>query len=180
VMDLGAAGLIEKPYQTEDLLLMIDYAFERPARARCPAAGAASAIPHKKILLVEDDTNIAKSLRIRLEAAGYDTLLAEDGLTAVNAAVKNRPDLVLLDISLPAGSGFTVAQRIQTAIPTPTPIIFLTASKRPEFRQTAEDLGAVGFFEKPFEAEKLLAAIKQALARVPKELTGPRLAARSM
>src|SRR5438270_961110 len=247
VMDLGAAGLLEKPYQTEDLLLMINYAFERPGRARrahllaLPAgspspgglealgkrrkeftegespwaerAGAseslgrgeasasspspggegrgegglsASAIPedhrasHKKILLVEDDTNLAKSLRIRLEAAGYHALIAEDGLAAVNAAVKNRPDLVLLDISMPAGSGFTVAQRIQTAIPTPTPIIFLTASKRPEFRKKAEELGAVGFFEKPFEADELLATIKQALARAPKELPGPRSAARGI
>ena len=186
VMDLGAAGLLEKPYQTDELLLMINYAFERPARARYAGPCARPAIPenqrttHKKILLVEDDTNIAKSLRIRLEAAGYEALLAEDGLVAVNVAVKNRPDLVLLDISMPAGSGFTVAQRIQTAIPTPTPIIFLTASKRPEFRQKAEELGAIGFFEKPFEADELLATIKKALARGPAELPGPRSVARGM
>jgi len=186
VMDLKAAGLLEKPYQTEELLLMINYAFERLGRTR----PAVSSIPpkvsenqraaQKKILLVEDDRNIAKSLRIRLEAAGYDALLAEDGLAAVNAAVKNRPDLVLLDISMPAGNGFTVAQRIQTTIQAPTPIIFLTASKRPEFRRKAEELGAIGFFEKPFEADELLETIKHALANRPADIPGPRLAAQSI
>src|SRR5436853_5504885 len=70
------------------------------------------------------------------------------------AAVVEKPHLVLLDISLAAGDGFTVAERIQSNIPTPIPMIFLTASKRPEFRQRAQRLGAVGFFEKPFRSEE--------------------------
>jgi len=156
--------------------LTVNYAFERPTRlgssASCPHATPPGHTPsgHKKILVVEDDTKIAMGLGIRLKAAGYDPLLAQDGLGAVNVAVKNRPDLVLLDISIPAGNGFTVARRIQTAIATPTPIIFLTASKRPEFRQQAEELGAVGFFEKPFEADQVLATIKQTLAGRPAPL----------
>ena len=89
--------------------------------------------------------------------------MAHDGLTGVGAAVVEKPDLVLLDISLAAGDGFTVAQRIQSNIPTPIPMIFLTASKRPEFRQKAQGLGAVGFFEKPFEANALLTAINKAV-----------------
>src|SRR5439155_12923810 len=109
--------------------------------------------------------NIAKSLSVRLRAAGYETTLASDGLSAVHCAVRHTPDLVLLDISLPAGDGFTVAERIQTNIPTPISIIFLTASKRPEFRQRARELGAVGFFEKPFETGELLATIRQSLFR---------------
>jgi two-component system response regulator VicR len=117
--------------------------------------------------VVEDDTKIAMALGIRLKAAGYEPLLAHDGLAAVNVAVKNRPDLVLLDVSLPAGNGFTVARRIQTAIPTHTPIIFLTASKQPEFRQQAEELGAAGFFEKPFEADQLLVMINKSFAARP-------------
>ena len=67
----------------------------------------------------------------------------------------------MLDISLPAGDGFSVAERIQANIPKPTPIIFLTASRRPDFRQKAKELGAVGFFEKPYEADALLATIRQ-------------------
>jgi CheY-like chemotaxis protein len=69
-----------------------------------------------------------------------------------------------MDISMPAGNGFSVAEKIQTLIPTPTPIIFLTASKKPDFREKAEKLGAAGYFEKPYEAEELLGAIRQVLA----------------
>jgi len=118
----------------------------------------------KHILIIEDDPNIARSLTVRLQAAGYETSLASDGLSGVHCAVRHRPDLVLLDISLPAGDGFSVAERIQTNIPTPTSIIFLTASKRPEFRQRASALGAVAFFEKPFEAHDLLDTIRKSLA----------------
>ena len=77
---------------------------------------------------------------------------------------QTKPDAVVLDISMPAGDGFTVAERIQANIPTPTPIIFLTASRRPDFRQRARQLGAVGFFEKPYEPEDLLAAVRNAVA----------------
>jgi CheY-like chemotaxis protein len=68
---------------------------------------------------------------------------------------------VVLDISLPAGDGFAVAERIQANIPRPMPIIFLTASNRADFRQRAQELGAVAFFEKPYEPETLLATIRQ-------------------
>jgi CheY-like chemotaxis protein len=68
-----------------------------------------------------------------------------------------------LDICLPVGNGFTVAEEIQTLVRTPIPIIFITASKQPGFRQKASELGAAGYFEKPYEAEELLAAIQNAL-----------------
>ena len=74
---------------------------------------------------------------------------------------------------MPAGDGFTVAERIQSTIPTPIPIIFLTASKRPEFLQRARELGAVGFFEKPFPTEKLLAAVEQVLEQSTRSAADP-------
>jgi len=117
----------------------------------------------KKILIVEDDQKIAKGLAIRLKAAGYATTLAYDALAGVAMAVKDRPDLVILDISMPAGDGFLVAERIQTLLPTPTPIIFMTASRQAGFQQRAEALGAVGYFEKPYRAEGVLTAIQRAL-----------------
>jgi CheY-like chemotaxis protein len=121
----------------------------------------------KKILIVEDDQNIAKALSVRLKSARYEVTVAPDAVLGIISAVKTQPDLVLLDISLPAGTGFTVADRIQELLPTATPFIFLTASKQPGLREKAKDVGAAGFFEKPYDAEELLAAIEGAFGNVP-------------
>ncbi len=118
----------------------------------------------KKILLVEDDQNISRALSIRLKHRGYETTVAPDATTAVETAVKFQPDLALLDISLPAGNGFTVAERIQALLPKATPLIFLTASKQPGLRAKAQELGAQAFFQKPYEAEDVLEAVQLALA----------------
>jgi two-component system response regulator AtoC len=117
----------------------------------------------KTILIVEDDQKVALGLAIRMKSAGYEAIIAHDALSGVRSAIRNKPHLVLLDISMPAGNGFLVAERIQRNIPHPIPIIFLTASRHPEFRQKAEELGALAFFEKPYEPAELLAVIGEAL-----------------
>ena len=128
----------------------------------------------KKILIVEDDRKIAVAVAVRLKANGYETLTAYDAIAGVSTAVQQRPDLVLLDISMPAGSGFVVAERLQSLPRTAgTPMIFMTASKNPQFKNKAEELGAVAFFEKPFEADQMIAAIKQALGEAPAAAAGP-------
>ena len=124
----------------------------------------ASSKDMKKILIVEDDPDVAKALAIRLEFSGYEVNVAQDALLGVTKAVKEAPDLALLDISLPAGDGFTVADRIQELLPQDTPFIFLTASKQPDLRKKARLLGAVDFFEKPYDTERLLTSIKVALS----------------
>jgi two-component system cell cycle response regulator DivK len=118
----------------------------------------------KKILVVEDDKRIVMALTVRLKGKGYDVVAAYDAVMAMSIAMQHRPDLVLLDISMPGGNGFMVAQRLQNETTTAgVPLMFLTASKQPGLREQARDLGAVGFFEKPYEAEELLAAIDGAL-----------------
>jgi DNA-binding response OmpR family regulator len=121
----------------------------------------------KKILIVEDDRNIATALEVRLKSEGYEVAIASDAMSGVNSALKFRPDLVLRDISLPAGSGFNVAERLQRLLATMAPFIFLTASKQPGLREKAKELGAAGFFEKPYEGEELLAAIRRAFGGTP-------------
>jgi len=81
----------------------------------------------------------------------------------VSMAVKHRPDLLILDVSMPAGDGFQVAEKVRRLVPGAMPIIFLTASKLPSFRVKAAELGAAGFFEKPYKSNELLAAIEAAL-----------------
>lgn len=118
----------------------------------------------KKVLVIEDDKKISTALAVRLRAAGYEVVAAYDAVLAVTTAVKHRPDLILLDISMPGGDGFAVAEKVQNLVPTVgVPMIFLTASKQPGLREKAMELGAVGFFEKPYEAADLLVAIQEAL-----------------
>jgi CheY-like chemotaxis protein len=70
-----------------------------------------------------------------------------------------KPDLILLDIMMPVGMGFSVAERLKDLGLSEIPIIFITASKRAGLRKMAERLGAAGFFEKPYDADELVAAI---------------------
>ncbi len=118
-----------------------------------------------KILIVEDDKNILKALCIRLHARGYEVVTAQDAVSATVTAVREEPDLVLLDISLPAGNGFEVARKLREEPRfLELPLVFLTASRRPGLRDKAEELDAAGFFEKPYDAAELVARIDELLA----------------
>jgi two-component system phosphate regulon response regulator PhoB len=117
----------------------------------------------KRILVIEDDTKIAAALAIRLEAAGYSVLRASDGLAGLKLAVEQKPDLLLMDIWMPVGLGFSVAQRLQGLGLKGIPIIFITASRAKGLKKAAEALGAAAFFEKPYDPQALLAAVAEAL-----------------
>jgi CheY-like chemotaxis protein len=118
----------------------------------------------KTILVVEDEPRIVANLTVRLKAAGYRVIAAYDAVLAGMMVLKHHPDLILLDISMPGGNGLLVAERLQNVEATASiPIIFLTASSQPGLRAKAMALGAVGFFEKPYDAHQLLAAIARAL-----------------
>jgi DNA-binding response OmpR family regulator len=117
------------------------------------------------IVMVEDDANIALAFGVRLKSMGYTVHIARDAIGAVATVRKTKPDVVLLDISLPGGDGFVVAERLQRLdASATTPIIFITASKQPGLRDRAMKCGAVGFLEKPFDAAQLAAAIESALS----------------
>jgi DNA-binding response OmpR family regulator len=166
---LGAAAFFQKPYNIQELLAAIARAtfmpaapLSKPTPAREQAANGNT--HPKRLLIIEDDQKISKALALRVKAAGYEVSLACDAVMGVNSAMKHKPDLVLLDISMPGGNGFAVAERIQTLAPTFTPIIFLTASKRNDFREKARELGAAGYFEKPYDSRLLLATIYDVLS----------------
>lgn len=111
------------------------------------------------ILVVEDDSKVAAALRIRLEAAGYRVVIAGDGFSGLKMTMTHKPNLILLDVMMPVGMGFSVAERLKDLGLGDIPIIFMTASKRAGLRKTAQQLGAAGFFEKPYDAAELLSAI---------------------
>lgn len=116
----------------------------------------------KQVLVVEDDRNIAKSLEIRLRSMGYKPVLAFDAVMGIQSAVTHKPDLVIMDISMPGGTGLSVAETMQELSATQsTPVIFITASKKLSHREKAIELGAAGFFEKPYDTERLLDKVSQ-------------------
>jgi DNA-binding response OmpR family regulator len=117
-----------------------------------------------KILVVEDDKKIALALSLRLKAKGHEVLVAYDALAGLAQATQKKPELVLLDVGMPAGGGFAVAERMQNLTSTiGIPFIFLTASKDPLSRSRAMELGAAAYFEKPYDAEELLMTIDKVL-----------------
>jgi DNA-binding response OmpR family regulator len=119
----------------------------------------------KTVVLVEDDAMVALAFGIRLKAMGYLVHTACDAITAMSQVRKLRPDVVVLDISLPGDDGFVLAERINSlASKVATPIIFMTASQHPDLRKRAMELGAVGFLHKPFDANALADAIERALS----------------
>ena len=118
----------------------------------------------KRILIVDDERDIVKALMIRLQGAGYDVVTAFDGAQGVFMAHKEKPDLIILDIRMPAGNGFSVAQRLKRSIHTFTiPVIFLTGSPDKDAEEKAMVLGARFYIKKPYDPEELLDAIRRAL-----------------
>ena len=118
-----------------------------------------------KILVVEDDQDIRQLLHLQLSGEGYETAFARDAATALVVARKENPDLVLLDLGLPAGDGFMVMERLK-ALPDfeMVPIVVITAKDWSEGEKAVER-GAVSFFQKPFEADQLIAEIRRVLGQ---------------
>jgi|SRR5580700_141679 DNA-binding response OmpR family regulator len=117
-----------------------------------------------KILVVDDNPTIRQGLSVRLRANGYEVLFAEDAISATAALVTERPDLVILDLGLPAGDGFVVMERLQKNDSLAnTPVIVLTGRELAVNKSRALRAGATAFFQKPVEDSTLLFAIKKAL-----------------
>ena len=120
----------------------------------------------KKILIVDDERDIVKAVMIRLQGAGYEVVTAFDGAQGVFMAHKEKPDLIILDIRMPAGNGFSVAQRLKRSMHTFTiPVIFLTGSPEKNAEKKAMSLGARFYIKKPYDPEELLDAVKRALEK---------------
>ncbi len=116
----------------------------------------------EKILVVDDEEDMAKALKVRLKANGYNVVFASDSIQAFMIANQENPDLILLDILIPGGGGFVVAERLkQSAATNRIPIIFLTGI--PGGEERAYKLGASGYVMKPYQPEELMEAIHNAL-----------------
>lgn len=118
----------------------------------------------EKILIVDDEKNIVDILRFNLTKEGFTTLEAYDGEQAVEMALNENPDLILLDIMLPKIDGFTVCRKLRETIS--TPIIMLTAKEEEVDKVLGLELGADDYITKPFSTRELMARVKANLRRV--------------
>jgi CheY-like chemotaxis protein len=122
----------------------------------------------KSVLLIDDDNIFLLTIGVRLKSMGYTVCTAKDAASAISVVRKAGPDVIVLDVSLPAGDGFLVAERLQNLIASAaTPIIFVTASAEPGLRERAMKLGALAFLVKPLDALTLADAIESALSPAP-------------
>lgn len=120
-----------------------------------------------KILIVEDDVNIADLLRLYLEKEGYEVTLAHDGGKGVESFRRVQPDLVLLDLMLPVLDGWGVCRAIRAE--SKTPVIMLTAKGELDDKVTGLKSGADDYITKPFEMPEVLARIEAVLRRSGKD-----------
>ncbi len=133
-------------------------------------SNGSSVTPGKKILVVDDNEVVIKTISLKLQGAGYRVITAMDGTEAVAVTRKENPDLILLDINYPpelAGipwDGFRVIewlQRLETS--KKIPIVVITGTEDPKARERATKAGAVAFFLKPLEHDQLLKVIRATL-----------------
>ena len=123
----------------------------------------------QKIVVVEDDINIAELLRLYLEKDGFDVAIAHDGGEGLRLAEEEKPDLVMLDIMLPVMDGWQVCRALRKT--SKVPIIMLTAKGETEDKVTGLEMGADDYIVKPFEVKELLARIHAVLRRTGDETT---------
>jgi DNA-binding response OmpR family regulator len=114
-----------------------------------------------KILVVDDDPDLVRALRLRLRAKNYEVTTATDGYSAVAAAQKEHPALIVLDLGLPVGDGFVVLERLQSIDALASvPVIVLSARDPQSNEQRALKAGAAAFFQKPADNDELMSAIQ--------------------
>jgi DNA-binding response OmpR family regulator len=119
---------------------------------------------NKKILIVEDDPDVRQGMHLRLKANHFDCFFAGDGVSGMSEARKCEPDLIILDLGLPAGDGFIVMERLKK-LPSLAliPVIVVSARDVRVNRERALKAGAKAFLQKPMDDAELLAVIRKAL-----------------
>lgn len=130
----------------------------------------------RTILIAEDDTKLLTVLRLRFEDAGFEVLPSQDAYQAVAVALQHQPDVLLLDINMPAGSGISVRERIKK-LPeiAHMPIVFMTGEDPARIGEMMSehrgDLASCPVIRKPFKAEDAVALVVKAIKK--QELAHP-------
>lgn len=154
--------MFAKPYDIQELRIAIEELVQEKKTSLKDEKQPSKDI---KILLVDDEKDFLHVLDSRLKASGYDLAFAMDGLSAITVAKEETPDLIILDIGLPAGDGFYVMQRLSAIAQTAfIPVIIATSQDDPAVRKRALEAGAKAFLQKPIDKDELLDAIEKVFA----------------
>lgn len=122
-----------------------------------------------KLLIVDDDKDFVTALSARLESRGFVVVKAFDGKEGLEKAYTEKPDAIVLDVTMPEMNGFDICKKLKTDENYKTvPVIMLTARSSPEDVKSAKDMGADAYFIKPFELDMLLYEVN-ALLRMKKK-----------
>lgn len=117
------------------------------------------------VLIADDDPQTLKVIRLHLEHAGYEVICAQDAYAALAAARQNPPDVLVLDVNMPAGNGFSVQERINKLEELAgVPVIYVTGERSSRVTAASRYLGAFAVIHKPFGVADLLEKIKLAIA----------------
>jgi two-component system alkaline phosphatase synthesis response regulator PhoP len=138
---------------------------------RVSASGTTTA-RQTRILIVEDEPAMVAGLRDNFEYEGYEVISAGDGVSGLERALADDPDLIVLDVMMPRMSGLEVCKRVKAQRPS-TPIIMLTARGQEIDKVVGLELGADDYVTKPFSVRELMARIKAVLRRVPAQALVP-------
>lgn len=123
-------------------------------------------MPKAKVLVIDDDPDLVRAMRLRLRANNYEVSTAADGYSAIASAQKERPNLIILDLGLPAGDGFVVLDRLQNSDALAgIPVIVLSARDPQTNEERALKAGAAAFFQKPADNEELMSVIRVSLGQ---------------
>ena len=128
----------------------------------------------RQILVVDDEPDLVRMVTLRLEAAGYEVLVAMDGEEALTKARAEKPDLILLDLMLPKLSGYEVCKRLkEDSRFQQIPILLFTARKSGTEEKQMPECGADGAIYKPYDPQELLETIRSQLSKSPDSKTPP-------
>ncbi|MCX5698319.1 MAG: response regulator [Candidatus Omnitrophica bacterium] len=118
----------------------------------------------RKILLIEDEKELVFGLTTLLKQQGYLIIAAYDSVFGISLAHKEKPDLIILDLGLPAGGGLYVLENLKNSVETlDIPVLVLTAQQGIDLEEKAKQMGAVAYFHKPFDPESLSSQVKEIL-----------------
>lgn len=119
-----------------------------------------------RVLIADDDPAFTRALTLRLQNEGYKVIASFDGYNALARTVEGKPDVLVLDIHMPAGDGFTVQDRI-AKMPelADVPVIYVTGDTSENTFRAAKAAGALAIVHKPLEIEELIQEIERALGR---------------